>query len=148
MLSGIRPLAAFPPGHGCHRESLRELLGGPVDLSPLKTLKEHVRDKAKLLCLPFSEPQLSLADLSDASALSENSQKVWTWKRFARILKRSTAVERKLLVISEAAIRLGEEAQTLCPGINRGSRDKPHHNVGAFSEGQKHFLEFHRDECS
>jgi uncharacterized protein with HEPN domain len=31
--------------------------------------------------------------------------------------KTVAAVERKLLVISEAAIRLGEHAQTLCPGL-------------------------------
>jgi len=48
------------------------MLGGPVDLSPLKTLKEPVRIKPSVLCLPFSEPQLSLADISDAiSAIGE-----------------------------------------------------------------------------
>jgi uncharacterized protein with HEPN domain len=31
--------------------------------------------------------------------------------------KTIAAVERKLLVLSEAAIRLGEEAETLCPGL-------------------------------
>lgn len=31
--------------------------------------------------------------------------------------KTVAAVERKLLVISEAAIRLGDEAETFCPGL-------------------------------
>jgi uncharacterized protein with HEPN domain len=45
--------------------------------------------------------------------------------------KTVAAVERKLLLISEAAIRLGEDAERLCPGL-------PWHNIRGIGNWLRH----------
>jgi uncharacterized protein with HEPN domain len=67
--------------------------------------------------LPFSEPSLSLADIPDAVAAIEQFTTDMDFDAFREDPKTIAAVERKLQVISEAAIRLGEHADTLCPGL-------------------------------
>jgi hypothetical protein len=57
--------------------------------------------------LPFNEPSLSLADIRDAIAAVEEFTKDMDFDTFREDPKTIAAVERKLQVISEAAIRLG-----------------------------------------
>ena len=45
--------------------------------------------------------------------------------------KTVAAVERKLLLVSEAAIRLGEDAERLCPGL-------PWHNIRGIGNWLRH----------
>lgn len=67
--------------------------------------------------MPFSDPRLLLADISHAIIDIEQFTEGMDLETFRADSKTIAAVERKLLVISEAAIRLGENAQTLCPGL-------------------------------
>ena len=67
--------------------------------------------------MPFSEPSLSLADIRDAVAAIEQFTKDMNFDAFREDPKTIAAVERKLQVISEAAVRLGERAEELCPGL-------------------------------
>ena len=66
--------------------------------------------------MPFSEPSLSLADIRDAIAAIEQFTKNMNFEAFRNDPKTIAAVERKLQVISEAAVRLGPQADVLCPG--------------------------------
>jgi uncharacterized protein with HEPN domain len=63
--------------------------------------------------LPFSEPSLSLADIRDAVAAIEEFTKNMDFDTFREDPKTIAAVERKLQAISEAAVRLGEQAEAL-----------------------------------
>jgi len=45
--------------------------------------------------------------------------------------KTVAAVERKLLLVSEAAVRLGEDAERLCPGL-------PWHNIRGIGNWLRH----------
>jgi uncharacterized protein with HEPN domain len=67
--------------------------------------------------LPFREAWLSLQDILDAIHQIQGFTAGLEFDAFRADTKTVAAVERKLLVISEAAIRLGEEAENLCPGL-------------------------------
>ena len=67
--------------------------------------------------MPFSEDSLSLADIRDAVAAIEQFTRDMDFDAFREDPKTIAAVERKLQVISEAAVRLGERAEALCPGL-------------------------------
>jgi uncharacterized protein with HEPN domain len=67
--------------------------------------------------LPFRSPSTSLRDISDAIGMIEGFTLGMDFEAFRRDAKTVAAVERKLLVISEAAIRLGEQGPLLCPQI-------------------------------
>jgi uncharacterized protein with HEPN domain len=67
--------------------------------------------------LPFNEPTLALADIRDAVAAIEQFTQGMEFDGFREDSKTIAAVERKLQVISEAAVRLGERAEALCPGL-------------------------------
>jgi uncharacterized protein with HEPN domain len=66
--------------------------------------------------LPFREPSLSLHDIFDAIEMIEHFTRGMEFESFRGDAKTVAAVERKLLVVSEAAVRLGEDADLLCPG--------------------------------
>jgi uncharacterized protein with HEPN domain len=70
--------------------------------------------------LPFSEARLSLADILDAIVAIEQFTQDMDLDSFRDDPKTIAAVERKLQVISEAAVRLGEHAEALCPGLPWG----------------------------
>jgi uncharacterized protein with HEPN domain len=55
----------------------------------------------------------------------------WIWKSSGKTRKTVAAVERKLLLISEAAIRLGEDAERLCPGL-------PWHDIRGIGNWLRH----------
>jgi uncharacterized protein with HEPN domain len=67
--------------------------------------------------LPFSQPWLPLQDILDAIADIERFTTGMDVDEFQADPKTVAAVERKLLLISEAATRLGEQAEVLCPGL-------------------------------
>ncbi|MBV9266571.1 MAG: DUF86 domain-containing protein [Acidobacteriaceae bacterium] len=67
--------------------------------------------------MPFREPWLPLQDILDAISQIEQFTAGLDLNTFQADPKCIAAVERKLLLISEAAARLGEQAELLCPGL-------------------------------
>jgi uncharacterized protein with HEPN domain len=74
--------------------------------------------------LPFREPSLSVRDILDGVDMVDQFVGGMDLETFREDPKTIAAVERKLLLISEAAVRLGDDAERLCPGLpwrnNRG----------------------------
>ncbi len=66
--------------------------------------------------MPFREPSLSLRDIVAAIQATERFTEGMDFEAFQADAKTIAAVERKLQVISEAAARLGDDAERLCPG--------------------------------
>jgi uncharacterized protein with HEPN domain len=67
--------------------------------------------------LPFREPALPLRDILAAIADIESFTEGMDFEAFRTDAKTIAAVERKLQVISEAAVRLGDDAEQFCPGL-------------------------------
>jgi uncharacterized protein with HEPN domain len=67
--------------------------------------------------LPFKDPAPSLNDNLSSIDLIESFTSGMNLESFRNDAKTIAAVERKLLSISEAAVRLGDEAERLCPGM-------------------------------
>ena len=67
--------------------------------------------------MPFREPTLALQDILDNIKMIEVFTSAMDWEAFRKDPKTIAAVERKLLLISEAAVRLGDQAPMLCPGL-------------------------------
>ena len=65
--------------------------------------------------MPSKEPSLELQDILDAIGMIGVFTRDMSFEQFREDPKTIAAVERKLLVISEAAVRLGEEAPALIP---------------------------------
>jgi uncharacterized protein with HEPN domain len=81
--------------------------------------------------LPFREPSLSLRDIFDSIEMIVQFVRGMELEAFREDPKTVAAVERKLLLISEAAIRLGEDAERLCPGL-------PWHNIRGIGNWLRH----------
>jgi uncharacterized protein with HEPN domain len=67
--------------------------------------------------MPFEDARSHLQDILESIALIEQfvsgmDLEAYRWDR-----KTQAAVERKMLIVSEAAIRLKDEAEALCPGV-------------------------------
>jgi uncharacterized protein with HEPN domain len=67
--------------------------------------------------LPFREPARSLQDILDGIDMIAQFVRDMDLETFRADPKTIAAVERKLLLISEAAVRLGDDAEHLCPGL-------------------------------
>ena len=67
--------------------------------------------------MPFREPTLSLRDILEAIGMIEGFTAGMSFEVFRQDPKTVAAVERKLQLISEAAIRLGDQAEQLCPAV-------------------------------
>ena len=67
--------------------------------------------------MPFKEPALALRDIAEAIDAIKQFTRDMDEAGFRADAKTVAAVERKLQVISEAAIRLGDHAEILCPGL-------------------------------
>ena len=65
--------------------------------------------------MSFREPSLSLRDISDAIGMIEDFTSGMDFEAFKQDAKTVAAVERKLSIISEAAIRLGSKAEQRIP---------------------------------
>lgn len=67
--------------------------------------------------MPFRGTALSLRDIASAVGDILRFTAAMDATAFRNDPKTVAAVERKLQVISEAAIRLGDQAESLCPGL-------------------------------
>ncbi len=84
--------------------------------------------------MSFRTPARWLRDILDAIVMIERFTAGMDFESFREDTKTVAAVERKLLVISEAAIRLGDEAATLCP-------DQPWHKIRGTGNWIRHHYE-------
>jgi uncharacterized protein with HEPN domain len=67
--------------------------------------------------LPFEDAQSQLRDIRESIRLIEEFVSGIDLEAFRADSKTRAAVERKMLIISEAAIRLKDVAEVLCPGV-------------------------------
>jgi uncharacterized protein with HEPN domain len=67
--------------------------------------------------LPFKDANAHLRDIYQSILAIQEFVHGMDFHAYSLDTRTQAAVERKLLIISEAAIRLGEEAEALCPGI-------------------------------
>jgi uncharacterized protein with HEPN domain len=67
--------------------------------------------------LPFEDPQSHLRDIRESIQLIEEFVSGMDLEAFQDDSKTRAAVERKLLIVSEAAIRLKDKGEALCPGV-------------------------------
>ena len=67
--------------------------------------------------MPFSDPYHHLAEIYENIVAVESFVEGMTSQEFCADEKTVAAVERKLSVISEVAVRLGEAGPRLCPDI-------------------------------
>jgi uncharacterized protein with HEPN domain len=67
--------------------------------------------------LPFEDARLRLTEILDAIRSIEHFVAGMDAEAYAHDAKTQAAVERKLLIISEAAIRLKDAAESLCPEV-------------------------------
>lgn len=67
--------------------------------------------------MPFRDARSSLGDILASIRLIEQFVQGMDFEAYRQDEKTQAAVERKMLIISEAAIRLKGEAETLCPGV-------------------------------
>lgn len=67
--------------------------------------------------MPFRDSASYLRDIQEAIESIERFVEGMDFPTFQMDEKTDAAVERKLLVLSEAARRLGDDAEKLCPGI-------------------------------
>ena len=81
--------------------------------------------------MPFSSPGQWLQDILEAAARIESYTAGMNFEGFRESPMVIDAVERNLQKISEAAIRLGDRAPVLCPGI-------PWHNVRGMGNWLRH----------
>ncbi|MGA2168498.1 MAG: HepT-like ribonuclease domain-containing protein [Terracidiphilus sp.] len=66
--------------------------------------------------MPFEEARSHFGDILESIALIEQFVRGMDLEAYQWDDKTQAAVERKMLIISEAAIRLKDEAEALCPG--------------------------------
>jgi uncharacterized protein with HEPN domain len=67
--------------------------------------------------MPFEDVQSILRDILESILSIEKFIQGMVLESYAQDEKTQAAVERKMLVVSEAAVRLGDRAESLCPGI-------------------------------
>jgi len=67
--------------------------------------------------LPFRDPKSHFRDIRESIEAIYEFVRGMNIEAYSKDFKTQAAVERKLLVISEAAIRLGDAAEILCPGV-------------------------------
>ena len=84
--------------------------------------------------MSFRNPARWFRDILDAIAMIERFTEGMTFQSFSEDPKTVAAVERKLLILSEAAIRLGDEAAMLCP-------DQPWHEIRGTGNWIRHQYE-------
>jgi len=67
--------------------------------------------------MPFEDARSHLGDIFDSILLIEQFVMGMDFEAYRGDEKTQAAVERKMLIISEAAIRLGDKADVLCPSV-------------------------------
>lgn len=81
--------------------------------------------------MPFNEPYLAFRDIIDSIAMITRFTEGMDMEAFRDDPRTVAAVERKLSLISEAAVRLGENGPALCPG-------PPWHNIRGLGNWLRH----------
>ena len=81
--------------------------------------------------MPFRDSQLHLNDILESVKSIEAFTRGMSCESFEADAKTIAAVERKLQVVSEAATRLGDDAERLCPGL-------PWHNIRGIGNWLRH----------
>jgi uncharacterized protein with HEPN domain len=66
--------------------------------------------------LPFRDSETHLRDILESIELIESFLAKMAFDDYQTDLKTKSAVERQMQIITEAAKRLGDDAETLCPG--------------------------------
>ncbi len=64
------------------------------------------------------DAQIHFRDILEAIGLIEQFIGTMNFDSYRSDLKTKSAVERQMQIITEAAVRLGEDAERLCPGID------------------------------
>ena len=97
---------------------LTDILGVKADLADRQMLRPEVlKEPSASLSLSFSPlPQRWFRDIADAIGMVEEFTAGMDFEAFRSSPMAVAAVERKLQIISEAAIRLGDQAERQCPG--------------------------------
>jgi uncharacterized protein with HEPN domain len=67
--------------------------------------------------MPFEDSRSHLGDILESVLMVEQFVRGMDLETFRWDDKTRAAVERKMLIISEAAIRLKDDAEALCPGV-------------------------------
>jgi uncharacterized protein with HEPN domain len=67
--------------------------------------------------MPFRDPKSRLRDICDSINHIQQFVHGMTLRDYLEDAKAQAAVERKLLLLSQAAGKLGQEGEALCPGI-------------------------------
>ena len=73
--------------------------------------------------MPFRDKTRHLRDILEAIDLIELFLDGLTFESYQTDLKTKSAVERQMQIMTEAAIRLGRDAEQIAPGPGRFSRD-------------------------
>lgn len=66
--------------------------------------------------MPFRDARMHLEDILDSISLIDQFLSDTDFDSYVTDIKTKSAVERQLQIITEAAYRLGDEADTICPG--------------------------------
>jgi uncharacterized protein with HEPN domain len=67
--------------------------------------------------MPFDDARSHLGDILESIVHIEHFVVGMDFQAYCGDIKTQAAVERKMLVVSEPAIRLKDEAEILCPGV-------------------------------
>lgn len=67
--------------------------------------------------MPFEDARSLLSDIAESIHFIQRFVLGMNLDEYRSDSKTQAAVERKLLILSEAAIRLTDQAETLCPGV-------------------------------
>lgn len=67
--------------------------------------------------MPSKDPKSYLREIRESIGLIQEFISSMDFDAYRGDSRTQAAVERKLLIISEAAVRLGDDAEALCPGI-------------------------------
>ena len=68
--------------------------------------------------MPFRNARDHFLDIQQSIALIEEFLGSMDFRAYRKDQKTKSAVERQLQIVTEAAIRLGDDAERLCPGID------------------------------
>ena len=66
--------------------------------------------------MPFRDPQTHLRDIQESIDHVNEFIGDMDFEAYRNDLRTKSAVERQLQILTEAVIRLGDEAETICPG--------------------------------
>ena len=88
--------------------------------------------------MPFSDPELYLQHVPQSIAYVEDFTAGMDFEKYRADIKTKPATERQILILSEAASRLGDQAQMLAPEVDwrsvRGMGSRLRHGYDFISD--------------